>query len=283
MSDDRSAGDRTDDLAIITFNHVPTINHTFKYERLGAMALENRRLYCERHGYRFVSDVPVAYDRPACWAKIPALLEALETHAWALWADSDTLIFNHGCRLEKFCDPQYELVVQSHEEFYRFIGMSPEQGLDRMPINTGVFLIRATAWSRQFLQDAYAQTRYVTGGDVWDGIGEQEAMIDLLRRTPEHRRRIKYVEGLQNHPRFYREGDAFVHFYGNHAPHRIPVAECEEVFRRWDSANRSATPFPSDRARFHWCCIQNKRLDSPLVRGDPAHYLYRPEDIASAH
>ena len=174
-------------------------------------------------------------------------------------------------------------MVQSHEEFYRYIGVPLEQGLARMPINTGVFLVRATSWSRQFLSEAYAQTQYVSHAKVWDGIGEQEAMIELLRRTPDNRRRIKYVEALQNHPRFYREGDLFVHFYGNHAPHRIPLVECEEILCRWESANRSGAPFPSDLARFHWCCIQNKRSDSPVVLGDPAHYLYRAEDIAPAH
>ena len=128
-NDHRSTGQRENNLAIITFNCIPSTNYTFKYERLGRMALENRRLYCEHHGYRFISDVPVASDRPACWAKIPALLKTLDTHSWALWADSDTLIFNRECRLEKFCDPKYELVVQSHEEFYRFIGMPLELGL----------------------------------------------------------------------------------------------------------------------------------------------------------
>ena len=100
------------DLAVITFNDVPSVNYTYKYERLGQMALENRRRYCELHGYRFISDVPIAADRPACWAKIPALLKALETHTWVLWADdSDTLIFNPLCRIEGFCDPDYDLVV----------------------------------------------------------------------------------------------------------------------------------------------------------------------------
>src|ERR1035437_1649678 len=48
--------DKERGLAVITFNDVPAINHTFKYDRLGRMALENRRRYCERHGYRFISD-----------------------------------------------------------------------------------------------------------------------------------------------------------------------------------------------------------------------------------
>ena len=282
MSDAEASKDPRSDLAVVTFNKVPAVNHTFKYERLGRMALENRRQYCARHGYRFVSEAPAADDRPVCWAKIPALLKAMEAHPWVLWADSDTLIFNRASPLDRFCDPEYDLIVQSHEQFYRFIGMPLEQGLDRMPINTGVFLLQSTAWSRRFLQESYAQTQYVTGGAVWDGIGEQEAMIDLLRRHPQDRRRIKYVDGLQNHPRFYRDGDSFVHFYGNHAHHRIAPATCDEVFGRWDAANCSGAPYPADLARFHWCCIQNKRPGSPVIRGDLAHYLYRPEDIAPA-
>ena len=268
-------------LAVVTLNRVPTVNHTFKYERLGRMAIENRRQYCARHGYRLLCEYPFADDRPACWTKIPALLHAMETHAWVLWADSDTLIFNRAERLERFCDPDYDLVVQSHDAFFRFIGMPLARGLERMPINTGVFLIQATPWSRAFLQEAYAQSQYVTGGDIWDGIGEQEAMIALLRQRPSDRRRIKYVEGLQNHPAFYRAGDGFVHFYGCHAPHLIPLAECHEVLERWEAANRSGAPFPGDLARFHWCCIQNKRHDAPVTRGDLAHYLYGPHDIGA--
>ena len=268
-------------LAVITFNDVPAINHTFKYNRLGRMALENRRRYCERHGYRFISDVPVARDRPSCWAKIPAILEAFKTNPWVLWADSDTLVFDHARALEELCDPGYDLVVQSHEEFYRFLGIPIARGLERMPINTGVFLMRASAWSQAFLQQAYEQTQFVLPGEIWNGIGEQEAMIWLLRQTPADCRRIKYVKRLQNHPKFYRPGDLFVHFYGNHAAHRIPLAECEEVFHRWEAANREAAPFPADLARFHWCCIQNLEPVAPVVRGDIGHYLYEPGDIAS--
>jgi len=35
------------------------------------------------------------------------------------------------------------------------------------------------------LRRAYDLTQFVSGGDVWDGIGEQEAMIALLRRGPQ--------------------------------------------------------------------------------------------------
>lgn len=269
----------TGPIAVITLNAIPDVNHTFKYDRLGPMAIVNRRHYCRRHGYTFVDDAPVSGDRPACWAKIPAILRAFDSHRWVLWADSDTLVMDPSRPLEPFCDPAYDLIVQSHEEYFRFLGVPLAEGLDRMPINTGVFLIQATPWSRWFLERAYEQDRFVTRNPVWDGIGEQEAMIAVLREHPEDRRRIKYVERMQNHPKFHRSGDLFVHFYGNHARHRVPPDACDEVIGRWERACGDAAPMPDDLARFHWCCIQNKDPRTPLVRGDLARYLYTPRDI----
>lgn len=266
-------------IAVITFNDMPPVNYTYKYERLGQMSLENRRIYCEHHGYDFIYDVPVARDRPACWAKIPALLSAFKTHEWVLWADSDTLVFSHAKGIEEYCDPDFDLIVQSHEQFFRLLGIPLDQGLTRMPINTGVFLIRASDWSKAFLESAYTQTQFVTHDEIWDGVGEQEAMIWLLNRNMRDRARIKYVENLQNHPKLYRPGDLFVHFYGNHAVHHLSLAACEDVFRRWEKANSLGAAFPTDIVRFHWCCIQNKQPDNVIVHDDLTHFLYTPQDI----
>lgn len=266
-------------IAVITLNSIPPVNHTFKYDRLGPMAIVNRRHYCSRHGYTFVHEAPIPDDRPACWAKIPAILRAFDTHRWVLWADSDTLVMEPSMPLEPFCDPGYDLIVQSNEEYFRLLGVPLAQGLDRMPINTGVFLIQATEWSRWFLEQAYRQEQFVSHGEIWDGIGEQEAMIAVFREHPEDRRRIKYVERLQSHPKFHRPGNLFVHFYGNHARHRVPLDAVEEVLRRWERTCEEDAPLPEDLARFHWCCIQNKDPRTSLVRGDLALYLYTPRDI----
>ena len=266
-------------MAVVTLNDVPVVNHTFKYEVLGRLSIENRSQYCARYGYHLISQAPIERDRPVCWAKIPAILDAMETHPWVLWADSDILASTHARSVDDFCDPSYDLIVQSHERFFGFLGIPLAEGLERMPINTGVFLMRASKWSREFLRRAYEQTEYVTQGHPWNGVGEQEAMVALLRRSSGDRWHIKYVDGLQNHPRFYRSSDRFVHFYGNYAKHHIPLDECAEVLGRWEVAIRNSDKFPSDIARFHWCCIQNKCEDAPMVRGDLSQYLYAPEDI----
>jgi hypothetical protein len=270
------------DLAVITFNDVPAINHTYKYDVLGPMAIENRRRYCVRHGYDFVSEVTIARDRPACWAKIPAILDAFRTHEWVLWADGDTLVIEDGVAADRFCDSAYDLIVQTHDRYYRLLGIPEAEGLRRMPINTGVFLIRASDWAKDFLRRAYARTEFVSQGAVWNGIGEQEAMIALLHERPADRQRIKHVDLLQCPPKFYQPGYMFLHFYGNHARHRIPPAESAAEIAAWDRAVRLGQPVPRDFARFHWCCIQNKSADGPVHGGDLGRYLYRPEDIAGA-
>ena len=148
-----------------------------------------------------------------------------------------------------------------------------------MPINTGVFLIRASDWAINFLRRAYERTEFVTHAAVWDGIGEQEAMIALLHEAPEDLKRIKHVDLLQSPPKFHRPGTVFMHFYGNHACHRIPLDQTEALLAAWDQAMRAGAPVPRGFARFHWCCIQNKRTDNPVSGGDLGRYLYRPEDI----
>ena len=273
-----TAAPRQGGIAVITFNDVPAVNRTHKYDVLGRLAIENRRRYCVAHGYHFISDVPIARDRPACWAKIPAILHAFQTHEWVLWADSDALIMDHTRRLETWCETGHELVVQAHDRYYQLLGVPVAEGRRRMPINTGVFLIRATDWTRDFLRRAYERTEFVTRGAVWDGIGEQESMIALLHERPEDLRRIVHVDHLQAPPKFYRPGCMFMHFYGNHARHRVPAAECEEVLARWTDAVRRGTPLPDDHALFHWCCIQNKNPHDPVTGGDLPRYFYRPED-----
>ena len=44
------------EIAVVTFNIVPQINYSLKYERLGQIALADRRRYCRLHGYDFIDN-----------------------------------------------------------------------------------------------------------------------------------------------------------------------------------------------------------------------------------
>ena len=111
----------TSAVAVITFNAVPEINLSYKYDLLGPLAVENHRRYCARHGYDFISDMPPADGRPFCWAKIPAILSAFETHEWVLWADSDTLVREDAAPLELY--PRSPELSAGHA---RYVTETPE-------------------------------------------------------------------------------------------------------------------------------------------------------------
>jgi hypothetical protein len=271
---------RPADRAVATFNVVPRQNLTAKYTRLGEMGIVNRRMWCRRHGYPLVEASPPADGRPACWGKLAVLEDLLARHEWVLWADSDALVLDLGLRADHFCDDRFDLVTQSMDAVHAAAGIAPEAGRARVPVNTGVFLIRSSAWARDLLRRADAKAHLVgrpTPGpwSVWDGIGDQEALAEALRERPGDLARIATIDGLQCHPRMHRPGrDLFVHFYGNHAAHRIPRDEAESVMSRWEAAVERGGPFPADLATFHWACIQNESPEIPFSRGGPERFLY---------
>jgi len=266
-------------IALISYNAIPSRDASLKYERLGPLSLADHRRYCRRHGYTHIDTVPLPADRPACWAKIPAALRALEEFDWVVCADSDTLVATPARRLEEFMREGRDLVVESPVEPFRRAGFDEATAWARQPITTGVFLIRSCAWSRRFLTAAYRRTEFVRREAVWNGIGEQEAMIAEWRDDPEVHGHVGHATGLQTHPCFFRPGNLFLHLYGNYASHRLPAQTCAEVLGRWEHAVESGAPLPEDVARFHWCCIQNQKNGSGLDRGGPERFFYSEEEI----
>ena len=268
------------DLAVVSFNVVPEQNLTAKYDRLGRMGLVNRRMWCDRHGYLLVESAPEPDGWPACWGKLALLEATLAHHEWVLWADSDALVLDLALDAERFCDNEFDLVTQSMDAVHELAGLAVDEARARWPVNTGVFLLRATKWSLDLLRRAAGRTDLLRAPapgpwQVWDGIGDQEAINAALGDDPEDRRRVAVVDGLQSHPRTYRPGrDLFVHLWGNHAAYRIPHREAEAVLTRWERAIERGGPFPTDLAAFHWACIQNRTAEIPFDRGGPERFLY---------
>ncbi len=248
---------------------------------LGPLALENHRRYCARHGYAFIDDVPVSPDRPACWAKIPAILAAFDTHEWVLWADSDTLIREDAAPLDDLCDPAFDMVVQSHAAFFRFIGVPVEQGMAQLPISTGVFLMQRSGWSRDFLARAYDETAYVTQGEVWDGIGEQEAMIALLRRQSRRHEPHPACRGPAEPSALSRRHRPLRPSLRQPRPPPDPRGSVPRDARRAGRppSSRARHGRPTSPAVSTGAASRTRAPPSPTIRGELEDFLYRPEDI----
>lgn len=271
------------DLAVATFNVVPAVNHTKKYDVLGPLALVNRRMWCQRHGYRLFETVEERQDRPVCWEKFPVLREALEIHEWVLWADSDALVLDLDLKAESFCDPDFDIITGSLADVARTVGTTPEDAARRFPVTTGVFMLKRSAWAMDLLDRAEAQSQDLPlthpepGPQVWDGQGDQEALIKVLAQRPLDLARIKQDGALEAHPRFFRRGyHLFTHLYGNHANHLISELESEKVLAEWAHAIHQGGPFPGNLATLHWCAIQNTDPAFPVTRGGPERFLYSP-------
>jgi hypothetical protein len=119
------------------------------FDALAQLTLVNHQAYALKHGYYWKdSSHLLDASRPPAWSKIKAVQALLEASTstsmplcdWVLWLDADVLIMNSHIKLEDHLipsDPQTMLVA----------------GWDRkFTVNSGVWLIRNSAWSHKFLE-----------------------------------------------------------------------------------------------------------------------------------
>lgn len=184
---------------------VVTMSVGEEYTRAVASGIENKRLYCHLHNYDFVfSDHALDPSRPIPWSKIPLLLQVMENPEirWVFWTDADSLIMNLAISLEDLIDEDYDFILSR----------------DCSGINTGQFLIKNCAWSREFLRVAYNHLEL-----IYHGWWEQQAIIVELEASQEARDRTKlipqrqinsYPEELWPGGGNYRVGDFVIHFPG---------------------------------------------------------------------
>jgi hypothetical protein len=168
------------------------------YRVIGEISSSNKEAYCRRHGHRFVCRTD-GFDmsRPAPWSKIPFIRQELDAADWVLWSDADALVMNGAVPVTRFVQDCADIVLSG----------DPWHGL-----NTGHMLVRATDWSREFLERVYARTEFLN--DSW---WENAAVIALYSEDPEVRRHIAVVPNkLFNAYPYpggnYATGDFMVHF-----------------------------------------------------------------------
>lgn len=129
---------------------------TANYDHWAYKVLENKRAYCDRHGYRFSyrrGIYPHAADRHPSWHRIPLILALFEQQdvEWVFWSDIDSIIMRMDVRLE--------WLIGEHDDRDLII---PNQGAGLHlgePVENclcfGQFFLRNTEWSRQFLQELW--------------------------------------------------------------------------------------------------------------------------------
>jgi mannan polymerase II complex MNN10 subunit len=106
------------------------------------MTWPNKQAYADKHGYSFFDESDnLDKLRPPSWSKIKAAQRLLheEDCDWVFWLDADTVIINSEKTVQAFLpsNPDKDLIL------------TRQKGGN---YNAGAWLIRNSAWSKQFLQ-----------------------------------------------------------------------------------------------------------------------------------
>ena len=123
--------------------------------------------FAERHGYDLVLHTElVAPERPPAWNKIRLVRDLLDRYEEVLWIDSDAIFVDISKDIADVMRPGKDLYLVEHRWW-----ANP----DWRGANTGVFLVRATDWSRDFLDQVWQRDQYIE--HPW---WENAAVLDLL-------------------------------------------------------------------------------------------------------
>jgi hypothetical protein len=137
------------------------------YEELLAISSVTFEAYAELHGYdmRLATDL-LDPERPPAWSKIALARELLERYDEVLWVDADAIFLDVSRDIAELVRPGKDLYLVEH--------LWAENDAWR-GVNTGVFLVRSTRWSRRFMDRVWAAEQYID--HPW---WENAAVLDLL-------------------------------------------------------------------------------------------------------
>jgi hypothetical protein len=154
-------------------------------------------------------------SRPAAWSKIPAVASAFRAgFQLVLCADADALIMNPALRVEELFDWRYHQLLAA----------------DHNGLNSGVWIIRDSAWSRWFLDELWAQRQLVQMPLLRSLFHYEQRAFHHLFQSAAWRRRVgERYEGangvraatrlvhqcvLNSLPSWYLSGDFVLHLAG---------------------------------------------------------------------
>jgi hypothetical protein len=138
-----SIDDNSTKIAVITFF---TPNYTIGFE-----TLKINKSYCKKHNYDFYffdSLEESLKHKHAAWHKLFYVNKILKEkdYGHVVWIDADAFFCNDNIRIEQFITCDKNFIVQ------RDPGYSLEAfNVDKIKINTGLFIFKNTDWSKNFL------------------------------------------------------------------------------------------------------------------------------------
>lgn len=228
---------------------------------IGRMCEAANRLYAEKHGYCFESEVlsyaemleAVAPRAHPTWYKVLLLRRLLDqaVHrgiAWVMWIDADAMVIEHATRIQDIVRlaGARELIVA-------------EDMNSGCLLNAGVLLVRACAWSVDLWADVWDDRRY------W-GVPfyEQAALTGVLKTRLEGLDTVRpfhsYVPGGPTGPKQFA--------------HVCVLPTLLFNSNRWSSSTGLESSAQM-RSQLDGCCPEDLAIGA-LDRQDRASYIFHP-------
>jgi len=140
-----------------------TANKIEEYQQ----ATNSKQCYALKHGYTFIVETnsEMAKNINPWWFKVYAIQKYLPFFDWVIWLDGDCLVSNPDIKFEWFLDdPTADLVLTDHN----------------FAVNNGVFALRRTEWSQEFLHKWLGAGQMVHAGGARWWQDDQGAMFHML-------------------------------------------------------------------------------------------------------
>jgi len=192
--------------------HILTLAIGADFKQALLPALESKRYYALKHGYKYIEGGENFWDRerPIPWSKVGFVLDTLSKlpdGSLLFLSDADVMITNPGLRLEDVVIP----LLPDEKDLLMTIDACGH-------LNSGNMLMRNSAWLRDFWRRVGEQTDLLY--HIW---WENAAIIRLLETVPadlaktettaEHWRFNAYLRGLPGQ-RLWTPDCLLVHFAG---------------------------------------------------------------------
>lgn len=234
------------------------------YDTLFQLHLDRSTRYAHYHSYaHFVENSNfLEPNRKPHWAKLPAIWNHLHYYEWILWIDADAFFCNFSTTIEG-------LLERARADY----GID-EKGKDLIiandmnGLNSGVFLLRNSTWSRDFLERTYNIRD-------WENLEhEQEGIIKLLQQNPSDQAHVQYIpqRWLNSYPgeimdayRIYGQRRETMEYHDGDFVLHLPGMKLEEKLRIAQKTVPSAIPDVniSPGQRFQWeLAVQPFEVDS---------------------
>lgn len=159
-----------------------------------SIALSPLHAYARRHSWSLrvvVGEVPA--DRPAAWAKVPLIREALQEADVVCWLDSDAIVVDLSTDILDEAEPGKDLYLVRH------FGADPPHETP----NTGVMMWRAGEWADRMLERVWS-SEHLVDHPWWENaalleiLGYELEPVARLRERREEMDRVKLIDPAWN-------------------------------------------------------------------------------------